>query len=128
MPAACGKGYSLLRIAEEDTSVICPTMSLFQTNSMHFIHALTITTCTVLAGHTDPEDWVISLSEGDVSKAFNQVNIRKASGQTIFQGAFSEHVQISWQAYSQKCSTSLCPSLTIIIPVPKNSKASCHND
>jgi hypothetical protein len=25
---------------------------------------------------TDPEDWVISLTEADVSKVFNQVNIR----------------------------------------------------
>jgi hypothetical protein len=29
---------------------------------------------------TNPEDWVISLSKADVSKVFNQVNTRKATG------------------------------------------------
>ena len=32
---------------------------------------------------TDPEDWVISLTEADVSKVFNQVNIRKVAGPLI---------------------------------------------
>jgi hypothetical protein len=41
------------------------------------------------------------LSEGDVRKVFNQVNTRKAAGLMVFQGAFSEHVQNSWQAYSR---------------------------
>ena len=37
-PAACGRGYSPLRITKKGPAVI------FQTNSMHFMHPSTITT------------------------------------------------------------------------------------
>ena len=44
----------------------------------------------------NPEDWVISLSEADVRRVFNQVNTRKSAGPDVFQGVFSEHAQNSW--------------------------------
>ena len=48
---------------------------------------------------TDPEDWVISLSEAAVRNIFNRVNTCKDARPTVIQGAVSEHGQNSWQAY-----------------------------
>ena len=46
-PVARGKGYSLLQITKDDPTVICPNMPLYQTNSMHFMHASIITTTLI---------------------------------------------------------------------------------
>ena len=54
-------------------------MPLYQTNLLHFVHALTTTTSSRVRAITDLEDWVISRSKADVRKVFNQVNTRKAA-------------------------------------------------
>ena len=78
VPAACGRGYSPLRITKEDPSVICPTMPLYHTNAMHFIHSLTITTSYWVWGlaPTQKTGWSCSLRPTWVKS--NQVNILKA--------------------------------------------------
>ena len=83
---------------------------------------------------TISEDW-ISPSKADVSKVLNMLNTYKARGTDRIPGYISVHTQTSWQASSRSFSTSLCHSLssprlklTTIIPVPKNSNATCHND
>ena len=106
-----------------------PRHDLFQTNSMHFMHASTITKpyCAWVLG--DPEDWVISLSEADVSKVFSQVNTRKVAGTDGITGrilrAWTDHLAgIFTVIFNSSLSQSVIPTcfkMTTIIPVPKNS-------
>jgi hypothetical protein len=60
-----------------------PNDAFYQTNSKHFITCFdknNTELCTRAPTITD--DWVISLSEADMSNVFNLDNIRKAAGLT----------------------------------------------
>jgi hypothetical protein len=78
-----------------------------------------------------PDDCVITLYVADVSKTFKQVNIHK----TAVPDGFPGRVLIKWQVSSLTFSMSLIESViptcfkqTPIVPVPKNTKATCLND
>ena len=85
---------------------------------------------------TDPEDWVISLSEADLRKVFKQVNIRKAAGPDGFPGcvlrACAEQLagilKVIFKLFLSQSVIPTCFKMTTIISVPKNSKASSDND
>ena len=128
--------YSPLRSTKEDPAAIFSTVPLYQMNSMHLMHASIRTTPCRAWAPTDPEDRGISLSEADVSKAFNQVNTRKAAGPDAIPGHILRECAyrlagIFMVIFNLSLPHSVIPrrsKLTIINPVPKNSKASCHND
>ena len=138
------KNYSLLRIIKEDPVLNYPMMT--QTNVMllydslsdecnAFIHASTKTTQSLARG--PPLFQRIGWSRTDVSKTLiGSTIVIGPQGQKLFKCASSGHEQTSSLASSQTVSTSTlsqsiiptCFKLTTIIPVPKNSKAMCHND
>ena len=96
------------------------------------MHALT----TISRAVTDREDCVISLSEADVKKVFNQVNTHKAAGPDSIPGRIlgvctEKKAGIFPVTFNLSLSQSVIPTcfkMPIIIPVPKNSEALCHND
>jgi hypothetical protein len=86
--------------------------------------------------NTDQEDWLISLSEANVRRVFNQVNTRKATGPDgipgrVLRECAEQLTGIFTVIFNLSLSQSVIPicfKMTTIIPVPKNSKAKCHND
>jgi hypothetical protein len=75
-------------------------MPLYQTNSTHFMQVYTITTSCRVRAIANPEDWVTSLNVAKVNKIFKSGQHPQRGNPAVFQGAFSEHAQNSWQAYS----------------------------
>jgi hypothetical protein len=100
------------------------------------MHASTITTPRCARAPTDPKDWVISLSETDMSKVLNQVNTHKVTGldQTpgcVLSACTEQLAGIFTIVFNLSLSQSVIPTclkMTTIIPVPKESKASFHNE
>ena len=117
-PAACGRCYSPLRITKEDPTVICPTMPLYQTNSLHFTSDKNNTELCMRAP-VDPEDWVISL--------FSQV--LRSRGRTVIPGgefpACTDQLDglltVIFHLSSSQSVMPTCLKQTTIVPVPENS-------
>jgi hypothetical protein len=80
-----------------------------------------------------PDDCVIMLSAADV-RPLNMSTFTTPQGQTDYQDVYSEHVLTNWQVihwHFQRLSESVIPACfkqTTIVPVPKNTKATCLND
>ena len=83
-----------------------------------------------------PDDCVITLSVTDVSKTFKQVNIHKAVGPDGLPGrvlrAFANQLACLFlDIFNMLLIESVIPTCfkqTIIVPVHKNTKATCLND
>jgi hypothetical protein len=93
-----------------------PTLPLYQTKSMHLMLGVSAV--------TDPDYLVISLFEAEMKKIFKSGQPKQGRG-AVLRG-YAEQLQ-----NNLSLSQSVIPymfKMTIIIPVPKNSKASCHND
>ena len=83
-----------------------------------------------------PDDYVITLSVANVSKTFKQVNIHKAAGPDGLPGcvlrAFAHQLAgVFTDIFNMSLIESVIPKCfkqTTIVPVPKNTKATCLND
>ena len=83
-----------------------------------------------------PDDCVITLSVADVSKTFKQVNIHKAAGPDglpgrVLQACADKLVGVFTDIFNMSLIKSVIPTCfkqTPIVPVPKNTKATCLND
>ena len=76
-----------------------------------------------------PDDSGITLSVADVSKIFKQVNIHKAAGPDglqgcVLAGGFTNLFNMSLI----ESALPTCFKQTTIVPVPKNTKATCLKD
>ena len=79
-----------------------------------------------------PDDCVITLSVADVSKTFKQVNIHKAVGPDGLPGCVLRACadQLAGVIFNMSLIESVIPTCfkqTTIVPVPKNTKATCLN-
>ena len=83
-----------------------------------------------------PDDCVITLSLTDVSKTFKQVNIHKAAGpdglpRRVLQACADQLAGDFTDIFNMSLTESVIPTCfkqTTIVPVPKNTKATCLND
>ena len=83
-----------------------------------------------------PDDCVIMLSVADVSKTFKQVNIHKAAGPDgllgrVLRACVDQLASICTDIFNMSLTESVIPTCfrqTTIVPVPKNTKATCLND
>ena len=65
-------------------------------DSIYFMHTSTVQHRNVREGTYRPRGLVL---------------LARQQGWTVFQGAFSEHVQVNWKAHSRLFSPSPCPGL-----------------
>jgi hypothetical protein len=85
---------------------------------------------------TVPDDCVITLPVADVSKTFKQVNIHKAAGPDGLPGralraCADQLAGVFTDIFNMSLTESVTPTCfkqTTIVPVPKNTKATCLND
>ena len=83
-----------------------------------------------------PYDCMITLSVADVSKTFKQVNIHKAAGPDglsgrVLRACADQLAGVFTDIFNVSLIVSVIPTCfkqTTIVPVPKNTKASCLND
>ena len=83
-----------------------------------------------------PDDCVITLSVADVSKTFKQVNIHKAAGTDglpgrMLQTCADQLSGVFTDIFNMSLIESVIPisfKQTTIVPLPKNTKATCLND
>jgi hypothetical protein len=83
-----------------------------------------------------PDNCVITLSVADVSKTFKQVNIHKAMGPDglpgrVIQACADQLAGVFTDMFNMsriESVISTCFKQTTIVPVPKNTKATCLND
>ena len=83
-----------------------------------------------------PDACVITLSVADVSKTFKQVNIHKAAGPDglpwrVLRACADQLAGVFTDIFKMSLIESVRPTCfkqTTIIPVPKNTKATCLND
>ena len=79
---------------------------------------------------------MIKLSVADVSKTFKQINIHKAAGTDglpgrVLRGCADQLAGIFTDIFNMSLIESVIPTCfkqTTIVPVPKNTKATCLND
>ena len=85
---------------------------------------------------TVPDDSVITLSGTDVSKTLKQVNIHKASGpdglpERVLRACADQLAGVFTDIFNMSLIESVIPTCfkqTTIVPMPKNTKATCLND
>ena len=83
-----------------------------------------------------PYDCMITLSVADVSKTFKQGNIHKAAGPAglsgrVLRACADQLAGVFTDIFNMSLIESVIPTCfkqTTIVPVPKNTKASCLND
>jgi hypothetical protein len=104
------------------------------TDELNYFFANNTETC--MRASAVPEDCVITLSAADVSKTFKQVSIHKAAGpdglpECVLR-AHSDHLaSVFTENVNLFMSESVIPKCfkqNTIVPVPKNTKATCQND
>ena len=85
---------------------------------------------------TVPDDCVITLSVAEVSKTFKQVNIHKAAGPDglpgrVLRACVDQLAGVFTDLFNVSLIESVIPicfKQTTVVPVPKNTKATCLND